>query len=119
MTCLLVGGVAVMLASPAFSLHWTHSVEKVIWQEDWVIEDAGLRLVTARIKGSGAGMEPDDSARLIDGWWQWQPDKAVPELVLAASGATGGGWQLCAAGQCRELGGSAGEGVTLAPCALP
>jgi hypothetical protein len=33
----------------------------------------GLELVQARVKGSGAGMEPPPEARLVDGWFQWQP----------------------------------------------
>ena len=38
------------------------------------------------------------------------------ELVLAASGATGEGWTLCAAGACRELGAAPGAPIRLAPC---
>jgi hypothetical protein len=117
MTCLLVGGVAMMLAAPTFSLHWTHSVEKVIWQEDWVVEGAALRLETARVKGSGAGMEPGENARLVAGWWEWHPRTLVPSLVLAASGATQGGWVLCTSAGCETLGAKAGEALTLAPCA--
>ncbi|MEZ5450817.1 MAG: DUF1850 domain-containing protein [Thiolinea sp.] len=35
--------------------------------------EQGLQLLQARVKGSGAGMEPGDDAVLKDGWWVWQP----------------------------------------------
>ena len=97
-SCLLIGAVALSLGSPDFTLGWTHSVEKVGWVESWRVEGQGLRLTRVAIKGSGAGMEPADDARLEDGWWVWNPENTVlPGLVLAASGATGAGWQLCSA----------------------
>ena len=37
--------------------------------------------------------------------------------VLAASGATGEGWNLCAAQTCREIGALPGEPVELSACA--
>lgn len=113
----MVGAVALTLASPAFSLHWTHSVEKVEWVEQWFVEEMGLRLTEARIKGSGAGMEPGPDAALRDGWWVWRPDTTVPELRLAASGATNAGWRLCTDGVCREIGAHPGEPIVILPCA--
>lgn len=116
--CLLVGTVALGLAGPDFTLNWAHSVEHVVWQEDWRIEAGGLLLVTARVKGSGAGMEPGDGARLEGGWWVWSPGTKVDSLNLAASGATGGGWTLCPAGSggCMDLGEDAAPPVVIAPC---
>jgi hypothetical protein len=97
----------VTLAVTSFTLSWTHSVERTAWEEDWRITGAGLEIVEARIKGSGAGMEPPDGARLEGGWWVYAPDLAVmPELVLGASGATAA-WSLCAEGECMALGGEA------------
>jgi hypothetical protein len=91
------------LSLVAFTLAWTHSVEKVEWQEDWRVTAAGLQLVEARVKGSGAGMEPPPEARLIKGWFQWQPARApVPEVVLGNSGAAGE-WLFCSDGRCRTL----------------
>lgn len=113
--CLAVGAAVLHLSVPRFTLSWTHSVEKVIWEETWTVAD-GLSNVTDRIKGSGAGMEPGDDARLEDGWWVWHPGTEVPALVLAASGATGGGWTFCADGACRVLGAEAGAPVRIAPC---
>jgi hypothetical protein len=114
--CLLVGAMVLTLSSPDFSLHWTHSVEKVEWVEHWQVRPDGLHLVGAAVKGSGAGMEPDDSAVLQDGWWIWQTDRKLPALELAASGATGGGWQICDGTQCLEIGAVPGRPIRLAPC---
>jgi hypothetical protein len=101
--CLLSAGVVKTLALAAFTLAWTHSVEKTDWQEDWRISARGLELVQARVKGSGAGMEPPPEARLVDGWFQWQPKRAaLPQLVLGNSGAAGE-WRICADGHCRTL----------------
>ena len=92
-------------------------MEHVRWEERWQIGGDTLQLVEARVKGSGAGMEPGESARLDDGWWVWEPTlSAVPELVLASSGATGSGWQLCHRGGCVTLGREAGEPVRLTVC---
>lgn len=115
--CIVTGGKAVTLAITAFTLSWTHSVEKTEWRESWEIGPAGLYLVEARVKGSGAGMEPPPDARLENGWWVYQPPlKPLPTVALAASGATDGGWTLCADGQCRELGKAAGVPVVLSAC---
>lgn len=105
------------LASLSFTVSWTHSVEQTSWQEDWQIRPAGLFLVEARIQGSGAGMEPPPSARLAGGWWVYSPSlPPLPELVLAASGATGAGWQICGGDQCFRIGENAGEPVRLRAC---
>jgi len=101
--CLASAGVVKMLSLAAFTLAWTHSVEKTDWQEDWRLTAQGLELVQARVKGSGAGMEPPAEARLVDGWFQWQPKRApMPEVVLGNSGAAGE-WRLCSDGHCRTL----------------
>ena len=93
--CLASAGVVKTLSIAAFTLVWTHSIEKIDWQEDWRITPRGLELVQARVKGSGAGMEPPPEARLVDGWFQWRPERAaMPEVVLGNSGAAGE-WRLC------------------------
>ena len=115
--CLLAGGKTIMLAVSAFSLSWTHSVQKTEWRERWQVTPAGLELAEAAVKGSGAGMEPGPDAVLRDGWWVWKPDLvALSSLTLAASGATGGGWTLCHDGGCLEAGTVEGEDVVLRPC---
>lgn len=101
--CLATAGTVKTLSIAAFTLAWTHSIEKIEWQEDWRVTPTGLELMQARVKGSGAGMEPPPEARLIGGWFQWQPTRAaMPELVLGNSGAAGE-WRLCSDGQCRTL----------------
>ena len=101
--CLASAGIVKTLALAAFTLGWTHSIEKVEWQEDWRITPQGLELVQARVKGSGAGMEPPSDARLVDGWFQWQPNaKPMPQVALGNSGAAGE-WRLCHDGNCRTL----------------
>src|SRR5260370_23071539 len=96
--CLASVGVVKTLSVAAFTLVWTHSIEKVDWQEDWRITPKGLELVQARVKGSGAGMEPPADARLVGGWVQWQPRRApMPQLVLGNSGAAGA-WAVCRGG---------------------
>lgn len=105
------------VAATSFSLSWVHSVEKSEWREDWRVTPAGLLLTQARVKGSGAGMDPGEGARLEDGWWVWEPKTpAVPELVLAASGATVSAWSLCYAGGCVDLGAKPDEPVRMEGC---
>ena len=117
----MAGGLATLVAAGDFTLSWTHSVERTEWRERWTIAGDGLRLTEARVRGSGAGMDPGDGARPLDGWWVWTPTLgAVPELALAASGDTGDGWTLCEAdgdgSRCRTLGAVAGEAIVLRPC---
>lgn len=114
--CLAVGAVALQLAGGDFMLGWTHSVEKIRWEEYWTVDADHLTLDHSRIKGSGAGMEPGPDAVLTDGWWVSPGHLQVPELVLAASGATAGGWTLCADGVCRVIGGDASAPIRVGPC---
>ena len=113
--CLLAGGVA-LAVSGGFTLGWTHSVERTEWLEAWHVANGRLHLDEARIRGSGAGMEPGEGAIRRDGWWVWQPGLSVPELALAAPGATGGGWRLCTDAGCRELGAGESAPILLRPC---
>ena len=109
--CLASAGVVKTLSVVAFTLVWTHSIEKTEWQEDWRITPGGLELMQARVKGFGAGMEPAPDARLVDGWFQWQPKRAaMPEVVLANSGAAGE-WRLCSDGHCETLSGIFGHPI--------
>ncbi|MEZ0172165.1 DUF1850 domain-containing protein [Microvirga sp. TS319] len=103
MICLVAGKVVAPLMAGAMTLAWTHSVEKIVWEEDWRATPAGLELVEARIRGSGAGMEPPPEARLVNGAWVWKPD--VPpqrEVIMRRSGATAD-WRICIEGQCRPM----------------
>lgn len=115
--CLMVGALALHLASPEFTLQWTHSVEQVEWVESWRVTADGLRLTGAKVKGSGAGMEPDDTAVLRGGWWVWDADRLLTTIELAASGATGAGWRICDGLRCTEIGAAPGDPLRIAPCA--
>lgn len=114
--CLAIGTFALTLVDPVVTLSWTHSVEKVTWEEAWHVTATGLTLRQSRIKGSGAGMEPGPDAVLQDGWWVSPGHLDVPELTLAASGATEDGWTLCGDGNCRVIGAEMGAPITLSPC---
>ncbi|TPN34633.1 DUF1850 domain-containing protein [Mesorhizobium sp. B2-3-3] len=115
--CILAAGKTVALAAAAFTLSWTHSVERTRWEEDWKVTPSGLQVVEARIEGSGAGMEPPEGAVLRGGWWVYAPRIGTQRrVVLAASGATGDGWTLCTPQGCRELGKTAGGAIVLEAC---
>lgn len=119
--CLMVGAKAMMLASALFTLSWTHSVEKTGWSETYAVTARGLNLTEARVMGSGAGMDPGPGAKLEGDWWVWKPTLGpLPQVVLAASGATVGGWHLCYGGwpgtDCETLGAKEGAPIVLRPC---
>ncbi len=108
MICILTAGKTLTLAAGAFTLAWTHSVEKTRWEEHWIAGPEGLTVTQGAIEGSGAGMDPPPDAVLKDGVYVYTPHvPAIPELVLAASGATGAGWTLCPAsrGEAMSLSG--------------
>ncbi|WP_038131755.1 DUF1850 domain-containing protein [Thioclava indica] len=116
--CLMVGAAMIALApSGQFSLEWTHSVEHEGWREHWQLTDHHtLRLVGAAVKGSGAGMEPGPGGHFEDGWWVWPTTgPEVPDLELAASGATVSGWTLCSVG-CTVIGAQREAPIRIAPC---
>ena len=103
MLCLVAGATTVPLFAGAITLAWTHSVERIAWEEDWRWTPAGIELVEARVRGSGAGMDPPPEARLVGGVWAWRP--AVPprrEVLLRRSAATSD-WMVCVSGQCRPM----------------
>ena len=101
--CLAAGALSATLAVHSFTLAWTHSIEKVRWEEDWRIEDRQLVLAEARIQGFGAGMEAPDDAVLRGGYWHYRPKVApLATLSLAHSPYTTG-YELCLAGGCRPL----------------
>ncbi len=116
--CLAAAGLVVALNAEALTLSWSHSVEKTLWEEEWRLAGRMLVLDEARVRGTGAGMEPPPEARLVGGAWRWRPHvPATSELVLRRSGATAD-WRICANGACRSLDGLVGtaDPVTLRPC---
>ncbi|MBZ6077402.1 DUF1850 domain-containing protein [Microvirga puerhi] len=122
MICLLAGTKVVPLLAGAITLAWTHSVEKVLWEEDWRSGPAGLELVEARVRGSGAGMEPPPEAEFSNGVWKWHPKvPLLREVVLRRSGATAD-WQICKEGRCQPMSDLVPpdvDPVVMQPCAGP
>ncbi|HEX5737010.1 MAG TPA: DUF1850 domain-containing protein [Hydrogenophaga sp.] len=94
----------------AFTLAWTHSIEKVRWEEDYAVarpEAPGapplLQALAARVKGSAAGMEPPPDAVLKNGWYGYSPTQRFPvELRLSRSEFVPD-YELCIKGTCRPL----------------
>ena len=103
MLCLAAAAFSVTLPIQAFTLAWTHSIEKIRWEEDYRIESGGLVLKEARIRGSGAGMEPPQGAVLRNGTWHYRPAlPSLPRLRLARSPYTAD-YTLCWDGRCRPM----------------
>jgi hypothetical protein len=100
--CLTAGAVAATLAVQSFTLTWIHSVERTEIREDYRLVDDRLVLVTARIKGSGAGFDPPPGSKLEDGWWRYEPNLTLPAVTLARSAAVGD-WRICLNRTCHSL----------------
>lgn len=116
-TCLIVAGQTIMAA--AFSLSWTHSVERTRWEESWHVKSDGMQIFEARVKGSGAGIDPPDGSVLKNDWWTFHPKlPSQKRLVLASSGATGGGWKFCTESGCKFLGATAGPPTIIQICEI-
>ena len=65
--CLAAGALTVSLPATHFTLRWQHSIEKIWWEEDYALAGPWLVITGARIRGSGAGMDPPDGAWLDHG----------------------------------------------------
>ena len=101
--CLTAGVVSAVLAINSFTLAWMHSIERVRWEEDWRVDAGQLQIVAARIKGSGAGMEPPDDAVLQGGAWHYRPRVAAMDRLTLAHSPYTAGYELCTDGACRRL----------------
>jgi hypothetical protein len=120
MLCLGAGALVTMLAVESFTLAWTHSIEKIRWEEDWRLADGRMHLVEARIRGSGAGMEPPAGAVLENGVWRYRPALAPLERLRLAHSIFTTGYELCVDRRCRPLaqlvGSAENEPVDLFAC---
>jgi hypothetical protein len=102
----------VFVPGERFILAWVHSIEKTRWEEDYaVVADAssstGARLIAteARIRGSGAGMEPPPGAVWRDGWYAYVPAERQPALLRLTRSGYVPDYELCPGGAgCRPLG---------------
>ena len=101
--CIAANGVVTALAIESFTLAWTHSIEKILWEEDYRVEGEGLRLVEARIRGSGAGMEVPDDARLVNGVWHYTPPLGLLERLRLTHSPYAEGYSFCQGGECVPL----------------
>jgi len=101
--CLAAGAVAASLAVESFTLSWIHSIEKIRWEEDWRIEGRTLVITEARIRGSGAGMEPPQGAVLKNGVWHYRPTLPPQAALRLTHSPHAAGYTLCTTTVCRPL----------------
>ncbi len=120
--CIAVGTALVTLPAREFTLRWQHTVEKVLWEEDYFVVGQWLYLAAARVQGSGAGMEPPEGAVRVGSAWQYRPSDPWFRDIRLARSNVGRDYELCVDGACRPLARwiAAPLGpTTLAPCAQP
>lgn len=121
--------VPVFVPGRHITLAWTHSIEKVRWEEDYEVgvnpapgEPPILHAVKARVHGSAAGMEPPDDSVLKNGWYEYTPQIAQPrELRLTRSEFTAD-YELCHASICQPMSHwlPSDQGITvMTPCSAP
>ena len=119
--CVAAGGLVVTLALESFTLAWTHSIEKIRWEEDWRVAGDKLVLIEARVRGSGAGMEPPAGSVLRDGVWHYDPHVAPLAVLRLTHSDYTAGYQICHDGACQPLHRSApragnGDVIELSAC---
>ena len=101
--CLAAGVLAATLPVSGFTLAWTHSIEKIRWEEDYRVVAGRLVLEEARIRGSGAGMEPPPDARLERGVWRYRPQLPPLKALRLTHSRYTAGYEVCTGGRCRPL----------------
>jgi hypothetical protein len=101
--CLTAGLIAASLPLSAFTLAWTHSIEKIRWQEDYRVVDAHLVLEEARIRGSGAGMEPPAGAQFKDGVWHYKPALPPIQRLRLTHSPYVAAYEICDASGCQPI----------------
>lgn len=117
--CVLVGTALHGLPVERFTLRWQHTVEKVLWEEDYLVAGGWLFLAGARVRGSGAGMEPPADAIRVGDAWHYRPRERWHRALHLARSPIGRDYELCADGTCRPLSAWAPgplEPTTLEPC---
>ncbi|NLF53144.1 MAG: DUF1850 domain-containing protein [Thauera phenolivorans] len=120
--CLATSVATAALVANAFTLAWTHSIERVRWEEVWRVEGEALVLQTVRVRGHGAGMEPPPGAVLQDGVWVWHPGTRHTLLRLTRSEHTADYDWCDEAGACHPLAAllpSDGGVTELRACTMP
>lgn len=72
-----------------FTLHWLHSVEHEVWQEDYQREDSGFLLTTTRFRTFGAGVPHDGDLQLDEqGYINRSVNLHLPEISRTVSRLT-------------------------------
>lgn len=120
--CIVVGTALVQVPAQRFTLRWQHTVEKILWEEDYVVAGDWLYLSAARIRGSGAGMEPPPDALRVGNAWHYRPAERWHREVNLARSDFGRDYELCVDGACKALSALAPGGLaptTLRPCPAP
>jgi hypothetical protein len=92
--CITSGGTTTVVPTERFTLAWEHSVEKVLWEEDYRVAGEWIYMTGARIRGSGAGMEPPDGAVLFRGAWHFRGEVRWFREILLAGSEFGGAYRL-------------------------
>jgi hypothetical protein len=118
--CIVVGTALYTVPAERFTLRWQHTVEKVAWEEDYVVAAHWLYATAARVRGSGAGMEPPPGAARVGDAWHYRPATRWHASLSLARSEFGRDYKLCVDGRCAPLGSWAPAPLaptTLAPCA--
>jgi hypothetical protein len=92
-----------------FTLSWMHSIERVRWEEDYVVRPplpgavVRLEALQARVRGSAAGMEPPPDAVLRNGWYAYKPSIPFATLLPLTRSEFTADFTLCADGECHLM----------------
>lgn len=117
----------VFIPTERFTLGWTHSIEKLRWEEDYAVVAAPgqppvLQALGARVHGSAAGMEPPDDAVLHNGWYEYTPRMWSPQGLRLTRSVFTADYDWCMQGRCEPLATwlpSDGDITLLKPCTAP
>jgi hypothetical protein len=120
--CITVGAATFTLPARRFTLAWQHTVEKLRWEEDYLIAGEWLFLSAARVRGSGAGMEPPADAVRVGNAWVYRPADPWRRTLELARSEFGYDYLLCTTEGCQPLAAWAPAPLattTIAPCVAP
>jgi hypothetical protein len=101
--CIVVGTALVSIPAQHVTLRWQHTVEKILWEEDYVVAGDWLYLSGARVQGSGAGMEPPPDAIKVGDSWHYRPADRWHRAVVLARSEFGRDYEVCIDGICKPL----------------
>jgi hypothetical protein len=103
--CLTAGQHQAQIPTQKFTLRWQHSIEKIDWEEDYILAGEWLFLSSARVRGSGAGMEPPPGSFFSHGVWHYHPapDMRWTRRLLLTRSEFARDYELCIDGNCQAL----------------